>query len=103
MVWIAACEAATFAVGLVDLGAIIVIDDLDQQIAGFDLLEIPHSDLADIAGNLGGERRQVGMQIGVVGALHRGRSNPPVPLNGDEGDERSDQKQDEQPEDDAEP
>ena len=89
--------------GLLQLGAVIVVVDLHQQVAGFDLLEVAYGDVADIAWNLGGERSQIGVQVGVVRGLQDGRSHPPIPFVGDEFDEARDQNQDEQSEGDANP
>ena len=54
-------------------------------------------DPADIAGNLGSERRHIGLKIGIVGALQGGRPHPPIPFASDDEDEGADQNEDKQP------
>jgi len=41
------------------LGAVVIVHDLDQDVAGTNSLEISDEDAPDIAGNLGGERCRV--------------------------------------------
>ena len=82
---------------LLELCAVVVVDHLDQHVTGFDLLEVLRDDLAHIARHLRGKRCCVGLKVSVVRALPHGRPDPPVPLMGQEDDERGHQKQDEQP------
>jgi hypothetical protein len=82
---------------LLELGAVIVVDHLDQEVAGLDPLEIMDRHTADIARNFGGERREVGLQIGVLGALSSRRPHPPVPFPRDHDDKAANQQQNEQP------
>jgi hypothetical protein len=89
--------------GLVKLGAIVVVLDLHQQVAGLDPLEIIHKDMGNIARHFCRERRQVGGEISIVGALLRRGSHPPVPFVGHDNDQSTDQEQNEKPYADAEP
>lgn len=81
---------------LIELGAVIVVDDLDQDVAAMNALEVLHQHVADVTGNLGGERRRIGLQVGVVSALQHSRPHPPVPFAHDDEDERTDQKKNKQ-------
>ena len=82
---------------LIELGAVVVVDDLDQDVAAMNALEVLHQHAADVTGNLGGERRRIGLKIGVVGALQCGRAHPPVPFASDDEDEGADQNENKQP------
>ena len=55
-------------------------------------LEVLHVNPADIAGNLGRERRRIGLKIGIIGALQGGRAYPPVPFASDDEDESTDKR-----------
>ncbi len=65
-------------------GPIIIIDDQGDQVARAHPLEILGRDGADIAGDLGGDRRQVGLQVGVIGGLPSRRPLPAVPAGHDD-------------------
>ena len=69
--------------------------DLHQQVTGLDHLEVLHRHPADVARHLGGKRRDVGLEIGVVGGLQHRRTDPPVPLVRDCRDEAARQKHNE--------
>ena len=70
-----------------DLGFIIGGIDLNQEIAGLDVLEVVHSDGQDLAGNPATQTCQVGADIGIVGGLDRGAAGPFVPAIRRERDE----------------
>ena len=53
--------------------------DLHQQFAGFDVLEIMHGNLPDIAAHPRTQPGHLGMHRGIVGRLDCGRSHPGVP------------------------
>jgi len=67
---------------LLQLSAVIVIDDLDQQLPAASPGEVLHRETADISGRSGRERRQIGLQIGVVGGLKRCGTELPTPFAG---------------------
>ncbi len=70
--------------GLLEAGAVIVILDLDQQLALFHLLKIIDRDPAHITLDLGAERRDVAAGIGVVGGLANTGANPDIPPGNEE-------------------
>lgn len=53
--------------------------------------------MADIAGDVRRQRGQVGVEVGVVGALLDGRSHPPIPFERHDQDETDDHEQDRDP------
>jgi hypothetical protein len=65
--------------GLVDAGLVVVVLDLDQKLVGLDALEIVDGHLAEIALDLGAERREVAFNVGVVRGLRDVRTDPGVP------------------------
>ena len=89
--------------GLLELRAVVVVDELDEQLAGLDRLEILHGQLADIGWDLGGQRRGVGLEIGIVRGLPYGRPHPPVPFARHEDDEPAYGEKYEKPDGGAEP
>jgi hypothetical protein len=80
---------------LIELGAVVIVNDIDDGITGTNSLKVLNVDGLDISGNLGRQRCRVSLQIGIVGGLQRCRANPPVPFVGDNKSKTSDQKQDE--------
>ena len=88
---------------LTELGAVVVVNDIDDGIARVNPLKVLNVDGSDVSGNLGGHRRRIGLQIRVVGGLQRGRAYPKVPFVGDNEDQTSDKKEDEQPDDKTQP
>ena len=70
-----------------DRGAIVVIDDLRQQLAALHALEILDRQIAHIAADLGGDRREVGLQIGVIGSLPARPALPAGPVGRDDDDD----------------
>jgi hypothetical protein len=52
---------------LIERGAIAVIDDVEQQIAGLNFLKVLHRHAAVITGALRRERHQIGFEVGVGG------------------------------------
>jgi hypothetical protein len=89
--------------GLVKLGAVVVVLDLHQQVAGLDPLEIIHKDMGNIARHFCRQRRQVGGEISIVGALLRRGAHPPIPFVGHDNNQSADQQQNEKPYSDADP
>jgi hypothetical protein len=77
---------------LIELGAVVVVNDIDDGIARVNPLKVLNVDGSDVSGNFGGERCRISLQIGIVGGLQHSRANPPVPLVGDNEDQTSDQK-----------
>jgi hypothetical protein len=65
--------------GLVDAGLVVVVLDLDQKLICLDALEILNGHLAEIAVDLGAERREVAFDVGVVRGLRDVRTDPGVP------------------------
>ena len=61
-------------------GAIIIVHNLDNELPGTDLVKILHRDGTDIAGDLGAERGEIGLQISVVSRLVARFPFPAVPL-----------------------
>jgi len=49
--------------GLIELRAIVVVDDFDEQLAGLDRLEVLNRNVADVTGALCGKGRKVGLEI----------------------------------------
>ena len=86
--------AEKIRLGLRHPGPIIVVLDLDQQIASFDALEVIDRDATHIALDLGAERRDVAANIGVVGDLADRQADPAIPLGRKEDDDnpRGDQE-----------
>src|SRR6516165_10922897 len=82
---------------LTELGAVVVINDIDDRIASVNPLKVLNVDRSDVTGNLGGQRCRISLQISVVGGLQHSRANPPVPLVGDDEDQTCDQEQDKCP------
>jgi len=80
--------------GLRDMGLILVIVDLHQQVAFLHRLEVLDRDLADIAIDLGADRRDIAAHIGVVGGLPHAGADPAVPSGDDEGGNRRRDQQD---------
>jgi len=68
--------AEKIRLGLRHASPIIVILDLDQQVALFDALEVVDPDAAHIAFDLGAERRDVAANIGVVRDLPDRQAHP---------------------------
>jgi len=77
---------------LSELGAVVVVNDIDDGIARVNPLKVLNVDGSDVSGNFGGEQCRISLQIGIVGGLQHSRANPPVPLVGDNEDQTSDQK-----------
>jgi len=73
------------SLGLVALGAERRVVDPDQQVAGPHELKVADRDLADPSGNLGGQRREIGLQSGVIGPLRAGGADPVVPVDHHKG------------------
>ena len=73
--------------GLSHSGPIIVILDLDQQLAFFDALKIIHRDAAHVPFDLGAERRDVAANISIVCDLPNRQTNPAVPLSSEQDDD----------------
>jgi hypothetical protein len=82
---------------LIELGPVVVVNDFDDWVARVNPLKVLNVDGFDVPGNLGGQRRRIGLQVGVVGGLQRGRANPKIPFEGDNEDQTSDKNEDEQP------
>ena len=83
--------------GGVDREAVVAVVDARQQVAGVDLLVVGHRDFDDVAGDLGGDDRRVGADIGVVGGNEEAPLDEPVvaPIGAvterGQGDERQDE------------
>src|SRR5580704_8385161 len=82
---------------LIELGAVVVVDDLDQDIAAANALEVLHPHVLDVAGNFGGEGCRISLKVGIVGFLQYGRSHPPVPFASDDEDQGADQNENKDP------
>jgi hypothetical protein len=65
-------------------GTIVIVDDLDQKLSGPYALEVLHGHGAHIARHFRGDRRQIRLQIRIVGRLQAGVRFPAVPAGGDE-------------------
>jgi hypothetical protein len=76
---------------------VIVIVDLDQEVAFFDALEVVDRDPAHIAINLSAERRNVAADISIVGDLPDRQTDPAVPLRRKQHDNKPRGNQDRQP------
>ena len=72
-----------------DQGAIVVIDDLRQELTGAHVLEVLHRQLADIPGYLGRDRGHVRLQVGIIRGLPLGVPLPVIPP-GDDHDQNDD-------------
>ena len=83
--------------GGVDREAVVAVVDARQQIAGVDLLVLGDWNFDDVAGDLGGDDRRVGADIGVVGRDEEAPLDEPVvaPIGAvaerGQGDERQDE------------
>ncbi len=83
---------------------IVVVLDLDQEIACLDLLEVTDRDGADIAVDLGAERRDVAPDIRIVGRLGAPHPDPAVPAGGQQQRQPADDQHDrERPREPGEP
>src|SRR5580704_18264267 len=82
---------------LIELGAVIVVDDLDQDIAPANALEVLHQHALNVAWNFGSERCRIGLKVGIVGFLQYGRSQPPVPFASDDENQDADQNENKDP------
>jgi hypothetical protein len=82
---------------LIKLSAVVVVYDLDEDVAAVDPLEISHKNSADVARNLGGEWCRVSLKVGVIGALQGGGAYPPVPLAKNDENESTDKNENKQP------
>ena len=79
--------------GLRDPGLVVVVLDLDQKLIGLDALEIVDGHLAEIALDLGAERREVAFDISIVRGLGDVRADPGVPARCEQDrDQRGDGK-----------
>ena len=58
-------SAGDISLSLIELSAVVVIHDLDQDIAAVDTLEVLDKYPADIAGNLCGQWCRIGPKVGV--------------------------------------
>ena len=83
--------------GLRHPGPIIVILDLDQQLALLDPLKIVHGHPAHITFDLGAERRDVAANVSIVGNLPDRQANPAVPLSSEQDDDNSGSDQNGEP------
>jgi hypothetical protein len=63
---------------------IIVLHDFREQLPGVDPLEVLYRHALYITGYLGGNRRQVGLQVGILRGLFSGVALPATPTRGDE-------------------
>src|SRR5262249_44459082 len=88
---------------LIELCSVIIVDYVYQKIAGLDPLEVLHGNASDITRTLRGKRSDIGLKIGVVGALLHCRSHPPIPFARNENDESAGQDQDKQSDSDLAP
>src|SRR6266851_2000738 len=66
-----------------DCRAIVIVDDLSQHIAGMHSIEVLYRQGADIAPDLGRDRRQVRLKIGVIRGLPLCVALPASPAGGD--------------------
>jgi hypothetical protein len=66
--------------GLGHRGAVIIVVDLHDQLAGLDMRIVLHRNRLHIACNLGAERGQVGCEVSIVGGLVTGFAFPAIPL-----------------------
>ncbi|CAD5251153.1 hypothetical protein BOSE21B_10914 [Bosea sp. 21B] len=64
--------------GALQRDALVAIVELDQRLAGLDLLVLRHRDRGDVGGQLGRDRRHFGADIGVVGRDDEAAIAPPV-------------------------
>jgi hypothetical protein len=69
-----------------DLRLVIGGINLHQQIAGLDVLVIGHGNGENLAGDPAAQPRQVGPNIGIVGGLNDGASDPGIPSQGRQRD-----------------
>ena len=76
---IAASAPASSASRLGDASAVIVVLDLDQQIALFDLLKVVDRHPSDITFDLGAERCDVTADIGIICGLPHAVTDPCCP------------------------
>ena len=72
-------RAQDASLGLRHLGLIIGGIDLDQEIAGPDVLEIVQRNAEHLTGDPAAEPGQIGADIGVIGGLDNRASNPGIP------------------------
>ena len=68
---------------LCDRRAIVIIDDLSQHIARMHAIEVLYRKVADVARDLGRDRSQVRLKIGVIRGLPLGVALPAIPAGGD--------------------
>ena len=68
---------------LIDGGAVVVIDDLGNELSLVDALIVLNRHAAHVAGDLRGYRGQIGLQVCIIRRLPPGIGFPAVPARGD--------------------
>src|SRR5580704_6157335 len=90
-------SGSDIGLSLIELGAVVVVDDLDQDIASTNALEVLHPHVLDVAGNFGSEGCRISLKISIVGFLQYGRSHPPIPFASDDENQGTDQNENKDP------
>src|SRR5258707_666107 len=70
-----------------DRCAIVIVDDLSQHIAGVDPIKVLYREVADVARDLGRDRGQVRLKIGVIRGLPLCVALPESPARGDDDED----------------